>query len=78
MNKVVDNSHNYTIRHKDNSMFYGGGMYYDFNRKWSLYGAYKVYPSIYSSYAELGVKVNYYSTKERKRKRGKVVKPDKR
>ncbi len=78
MNQAIDNSHNYTAKHKDNSLFYGGGMYYDFNRKWNLYGAWKMYPTINSSYAELGIKLNFYSTKERIRKKGKVVKPNKR
>jgi len=78
MQKAIDNSYNYTIRHKDNSLFYGGGVNYDFNKKITLYSAYKVYPSIFCSYAELGLKYNYYYNKQKARKRGRVVSPNKR
>jgi len=67
-------THHYTVLHKDQSFFYGGGVNYDFNVNWGIYAAYKVYPSIYSSYAELGLKYNFYYTKPKTRKRGKVVK----
>ena len=72
--KAPLNTHHYTVLHKDQSFFYGGGVNYDFNFNWAIYSAYKVYPSIYSSYAELGVKYNFYYKKPKKRKRGKVLK----